>query len=215
MYKPSVFQPLKLLPLSSLICTGPLDHADWNYKGVLGFITKKRYSLIKSLLPGKPAHRILEVGYGSGIFLPELADHTNELYGIDIHDKHAEIESILKVYGISASLSKAEVSHLPFPSDYFDTVVSVSTLEFVDDLPDAVQEIKRVLKKGGSFLLVMPGTSPLLDLGLYIATGESAERDYQDRRRYVLPELKKTMALEAVKKFPSLIPIYTAFSFSK
>jgi ubiquinone/menaquinone biosynthesis C-methylase UbiE len=158
---------------------------------------------------------MLEVGYGSGIFLPELADHTKELYGIDIHDKHAEIESILKVYGISASLSKAEVSHLPFPSEYFDTVVSVSTLEFVDDLPDAVQEIKRVLKKGGSFLLVMPGTSPLLDLGLYIATGESAERDYQDRRRYVLPELKKTMALEAVKKFPSLIPIYTAFSFSK
>lgn len=206
---------LKLLPLQALIRTGPLDHADWNYRGLLGFITKKRFSLIKSLLPEQPSQRLLEIGYGSGIFLPELANHTKELYGIDIHDKHAEIESVLKDYGISASLSRAEASHLPFPSDYFDSVVSVSALEFVDDLANAVQEIHRVLKKGGSFLLVMPGTSPILDLGLYFATGESAARDYQDRRRHVLPELKKIFTLDRVKKFPPLIPIYTAFRFSK
>lgn len=206
---------LKLLPLQALIRTGPLDHADWNYKGLLGFITKKRFSLIKSLLPEQSSQRLLEIGYGSGIFMPELANHTKELYGIDIHDKHVEIESVLKDYGVSASLSRAEASHLPFPSDYFDCVVSVSALEFVDDLANAVQEIHRVLKKGGSFLLVMPGTSPILDLGLYFATGESAAHDYQDRRRHVLPELKKILTVESVKKFPPLIPIYTAFCLSK
>ena len=51
------------LPLEALIKTGPVDHADWNYKPLLGWIQRERFQLAQTLLPRKPVPRLLEIGY--------------------------------------------------------------------------------------------------------------------------------------------------------
>ena len=61
---------LRLLPAKELITTGPVDHADWNYKPVLGWIERRRFKLALSMLPAPKSGRLLELGYGSGVFLP-------------------------------------------------------------------------------------------------------------------------------------------------
>jgi ubiquinone/menaquinone biosynthesis C-methylase UbiE len=204
---------LSLLPSHSLIKTGPVDHADWNYRPFLGYVSRLRYHLVRALLPVRTC-RILEIGYGSGVFLPELARRCDELFGLDVHSRNDEVARILDARGVRASLATGSVTATPFESGAFDRIVAVSTLEFIDDLPAACAELTRILKPNGALIAVMPGSSPILDAGLKFFTGKTAEQDYRGRRDKVMPALRKHFdvrrLLTAPKRGGRVICIYTA-----
>ena len=46
---------------------------------------RKRYRLVQAVLPAHRVGGVAEIGYGGGIFLPELARHCETLQGIDVH----------------------------------------------------------------------------------------------------------------------------------
>ncbi len=93
---------MRLLPRESLIKTGPFDEARWNYRFLVGIIIRQRYRLLERLLQGQRGRRLLEIGYGSGIYLPELARVCDELHGIDVHAMHEEVTRILAEQQIAA-----------------------------------------------------------------------------------------------------------------
>jgi 2-polyprenyl-3-methyl-5-hydroxy-6-metoxy-1,4-benzoquinol methylase len=80
-----------LLAQHQLLPTGPVDHANWNYLPVIGVIQRLRFRLIARLMGGRRFESLLEIGYGSGIFMPELARHAQRLAGVDIHARHVEV----------------------------------------------------------------------------------------------------------------------------
>jgi ubiquinone/menaquinone biosynthesis C-methylase UbiE len=205
---------LRLLPGDALVKTSEVDHADWNYRPVLGWIQRLRFKHIVVMLAGERFQRLLEVGYGSGVFMPELQQYCDELYGIDPHQKQREIREVLVRNGVVAKLFSCSVTQMPFGNDYFDCIVAVSTLEFVDEIESACQEIKRVLRPDGFLAMVTPGHSPISDFGLKILTGESAKDDYANRRRTLIPTLLKHFWIERKAISPriggSLIPLYTS-----
>lgn len=204
---------MRLLHPQELIKTGPLDHAAWNFSGLTGYVSKQRFNLIEKLLPrGESAHKVLEIGYGSGIFMPELAHYSKKLYGIDVHNKSNEVAEILHKHGVDVELVQGDAAHMPFESDFFNVVVSISALEFVADLPGAVAEIARVLKDDGIFVLVVPRQSKFLDALLWLTTGESAKKDFGDSRERVVPELMKHFVIGAQTSF---WPVYRAFRLTK
>jgi ubiquinone/menaquinone biosynthesis C-methylase UbiE len=178
-----------LLPRELLVSTGPVDHAVWNYRGFLGFIQRRRFALVLRLLGSRTFDALLEVGYGSGVFLPELSKRCDQLFGIDTHPRVREVAAALEKVGVVATLKSGSVTALPFADGSFDGVVAVSTLEFVEDLATACRELSRVLKANGLVAVVTPGHSALLDLGLHLLTGESAQTDFADRRGRVEPTL--------------------------
>jgi SAM-dependent methyltransferase len=49
---------------------------------------------------------------------------------------------------------QANCEAIPFEDAYFDVVSSFNSLDHVDDLDASIQEIKRVVKQGGLFLLI-------------------------------------------------------------
>lgn len=205
---------LRLLPHELLIKTGPVDHADWNYRPILGTISRQRHRLCLRLMPRIEQARLLEIGYGSGIFLPELATRCTELHGIDIHPHAAQVAEQLARCQVFAQLRQGSAEDLPYESTSFDLVVALSALEFVPDPEKAAQEICRVLKPQGACILVTPGTSPLVDWGLRVLTGESAKSDYEGRRERLLPALLEHLEIEARRSFPPIIDrfvcLYTA-----
>lgn len=209
---------LKLLPKDKLLKTGDVDHADWNYHPVLGWIQRQRFKLIVSLLAKKKVHRILEIGYGSGILMPELSHRCIELYGIDIHKKKDSVTEILAKLNVSAKLYSGSVTLLPFESNYFDSLVAVSCLEYINNLEAACLEIQRVLKPEGCLFMVTPGASKILDIGLKILTGKSAKNDYGDRRKSLIPTLLKYFTVvekRTVPRFGSgLLCLYTGLKLS-
>ena len=205
---------IDLIPKNSLVKTGNVDHADWNYRPVLGTISFSRFRLINKLLKGKFGESLLEIGYGSGVFLPQLSKYAENLYGIDIHDKYDEVKKKLNELDVDAALYKGGAEKLIWKDNSIDFAVAVSALEFVDDLNQVCKEVKRVLKKNGRFFIVTPGKSPLLDLGLKVMTGTSAKKDFGNRRDFIIPTLMKHFDVKQELHYPklgtSLIKVYTA-----
>jgi SAM-dependent methyltransferase len=197
-----------------LVKTNDLDQADWNFRPILGWVQRLRLRCVASVLAGSPhASRLLEVGYGSGIFMPELARYADDLYGADVHSNGAAVTATIAVHGAPARLVKAAAGALPYRDGAFDQVVTVSTLEFVPDVAAAVAELVRVTKHGGRLVIVTPGQSPLLDLGLRILSGERAEDTFQGRRSLVVPAVEKTARILEVRTLPvgigrRLLPLY-------
>ena len=209
---------LNLLRQKSLIKTSEIDHADWNYRPLLGEISRSRFTLIKKLLANRHGKRIMEIGYGSGVFLPELAEHANEVYGVDVHDKNIEVTEKLGQFGIKANLFSSGAEKIEAQDNYFDFIVAVSTLEFVSDLDAVCMEMKRTLAPEGSVLVVTPGKSLILDLGLKLLTGKSAKNDFAERRENIIPTLSKHFHVKQNLTYPRLkaspIKLYTALELT-
>lgn len=208
---------IQLLPREALLKTGDVDHAAWNYDGLLGYVSRQRFRLVKSLLPTTPVNKLLEVGYGSGVFFPELAKVAERLYGADIHDRPAEVMAVLARAGVSAELVTAPAEELPFADETFDIVIAVSTFEFVTDARRAIRELARVLTPAGRIIVVTPGQSPLLDLALRVFTGESAQKDFGDRRKLIVPTVTAELRHDRSAYFPAPfpVPVYRALRLAK
>ncbi len=204
---------LQLLPLADLVKTGPIDEADWNYRPVLGLVSRRRFTLVLRLLPQTLIDDVLEIGYGSGVFALELARRSKRLWGIDIHPFPAQISRTLERHGVAARLTQGSIEATDYPAHAFDAAVAVSALEFVPDLDAACRELRRILKPGGSLAIVAPESSPVLDALLFAATRERAAENYADRRERLLPTLNRYFTIERSLRFPPWAPIaiYRAF----
>lgn len=203
---------VQLLPRERLIQTSAVDHADWNYDFLLAYIMRRRFALVRKLLPVGRLGRILEIGFGSGIFMPELASHCDELYGIDIHSHVADVQDRLSAEGVLVSLSRQDAAQMDFPDAFFDLIVCVSALEFIEDIDGAARETARVLKPSGRLVGVMPAKSPFLDLVLHTLTGADPQADYGDRRERVIPALQQRFSIACTARFA---PIYTAYALER
>ena len=107
---------------------------------------------LNTLVPLRGA-RVLDIGASPhGYALERALEHGASLYvgvGLDIPTPEIAMDADGRV-GI---LVNENASALPFPGDTFDAVVSVSTLEHVDDVDAVLDEIARVLRSGGAALL--------------------------------------------------------------
>lgn len=91
---------------------------------------------------------MLEIGYGSGILFPELSRRVKQVTGVEIHGREDLVCKTLMLEKITnVILKKGSIYDLPFAPQSFDCVVSVSTLEHLNNLDKALSEISRVLKK--------------------------------------------------------------------
>ena len=203
---------LRLLPRDALVRTSELDQGDWNYRPLLGWISRLRLRAVAGAISRRPCTRVLEVGYGSGVLLPELARHAYGVFGVDLHRNAAPVHGALAANGVDAHLATGSAEHLPFPDACFDAVVVVSTLEFVTDVDAAVRELVRVTAPGGHVVAVTPGRSRVLDLGLRMLTGEHGEDTFQGRRGLIEPAFSAAARIEQVVRLPRvlhrLLPLY-------
>ena len=112
---------------------------------------------------------------------------------------------MLAVHGSPARLLQAAAGALPYRDGSFDTVVTVSTLEFVPDVAAAVAELVRVTRNGGRLVIVTPGQSALLDLGLRVLTRERAEDTFEGRRSLVVPAVERSARILEIRTLPPLV----------
>ncbi len=205
---------MRLLPRESLVRTSAVDEADWVYRPLVGSIARTRFRMVLKLLGDCRRAQLLEIGYGSGVLLPELSQRCDELHGIDPHPMPDAVMQSAEKYGVQAMLKTSGAESIPYQDHYFDAAIAVSALEFVHDLEAVCREIKRVLKSDGHFIFVTPGTSPILDFGLKLLTGNDAKKDFGNRREIVLPVMRKHFAFEKTLTAPwlvgSVLPLYSA-----
>lgn len=208
----------RLLPRTAAMETGFQDVPALNYHPVLGLISRLRFSIVLSLLPPRHFPRLLEIGYGSGIFQPELAQHCDTLYGVDIHPFAPRVMSQLRSHRIDSELVQGSGTALPFRDRTFDCIVAMSCIEYMDPLENAAREIQRVLRPDGVFIFVTPGNSPLIDLGHDLLTGRRVREGYGNRRSALIPTFRRHFVVQeelAAPRFGGrLLTLYRGYRLS-
>lgn len=105
--------------------------------------------------------KILEIGFGTGLNMDFYPKHIQKIVAIDsslIMERNLQNKLAGKSLEIAAHNMSAET--MDFPDECFDNVVSTFTLCSISNPDQALREICRVLRPGGSFFFLEHGQSP-------------------------------------------------------
>jgi phosphatidylethanolamine/phosphatidyl-N-methylethanolamine N-methyltransferase len=100
--------------------------------------------------------RILEVGVGTGISLPDYS-RANRLVGVDLSEPMLrKAQGRVVEFGLHnvEGLAVMDAKRLAFPDDSFDVVVAQYVITTVPDPEATLDEFARVLRPGGEIVLV-------------------------------------------------------------
>jgi ubiquinone/menaquinone biosynthesis C-methylase UbiE len=109
---------------------------------------------IASVIPSINGPKVLEVSFGPGYLLKQYASNY-DVWGIDYNQKMVEkTRKRLKGIVSAEKIIQGNVERLPYPDEFFDTIVNTMAFTAYPDGEKALNEMLRVLKAGGSLLLV-------------------------------------------------------------
>ena len=152
------------------------------------------------LLEVRPGDAILEVGFGPGVTIAQLAERLADgrFSGVDpspVMFRRARRRNARAIASGRVDLRAASASALPFADASFDKAASLNSIVFWDDVERALVELRRVLRPGGRMVhVVMPqwlkGDAAAIE-GLAAAIAGAVEcagfRDVQRESRVTWP----------------------------
>lgn len=163
---------------------------------------KVRKEMFNLLIPDKDLNDkiVLDVGCGFGAFLLYcLEKNSKKVCGIEISD--ADLENARSyLYNSKIELKKGSAIKIPYPDNYFDTVVSFEVLEHIPKNREnkMFSEINRVLKDNGVLYLTTPYNSLVskyLDPAFYLIGhrhySEKEIQNYSTSNGFEISKIKK------------------------
>jgi SAM-dependent methyltransferase len=100
--------------------------------------------------------RILEIGIGAGLDFHRWAQVSQAAVGVDLTATAVRLtRAHLAARGLTADVREANAEALPFPSGSFDVVYSFGVLHHSENPAKAIQEAVRVVRPGGTVLLML------------------------------------------------------------
>ncbi|MCE7697500.1 MAG: class I SAM-dependent methyltransferase [Methanobacterium paludis] len=107
-----------------------------------------------------PGSKVLEAGCGVGAQTVSLAKNSPEaeITSVDIsRESLDQAELLINSEGIvNVNFQQADIMKLPFQDNSFDHIFVCFVLEHLPNPEYALQNLKRVLKKGGSITVIDP-----------------------------------------------------------
>jgi ubiquinone/menaquinone biosynthesis C-methylase UbiE len=131
--------------------------------------------------------RVLDVGCGSGVFLPVLAPLCDQLVGLDISQELLQESSgILQRFDLAnVQVVNSLAEQMPFRDGEFDVLILVDALHHIFNLEETLTEIRRVLKPDGRILAFEPNKlNPLLWLLCLLDRNEWGALSLGSKRSY-------------------------------
>ena len=128
--------------------------------------------------------RVLDVGCGTGYLLRRLAARypdASELAGVDPAPSMVEVATAVLSGDERLSISLGVAEHLASPDGAFDLVVSTTSFDHWEDQAAGLAECARVLRPGGTLVLVDQFSSLLLPTLVGSRRGKARTRARCDR----------------------------------
>ena len=165
---------------------------------------------------------VLDVGCGDGRFAALTFGKNIIDCGLDGSKRFV---AMAKKSGAYQTVVVSEISNMPFFSSTFETVLANSVMEHVHELDLALEEIARILKKQGKFILTVP--TPLVSKYLFWSKfipgyakfkeklwhhynyfGEKVWSKKLENKGFKVESIKKTNGKDAIRLSDIFFPIF-------
>ena len=198
---------LSLPARETLAYTGAEDPLEYYYRRHTAWMYRARLRLALETLGNGPFESLIEVGYGSGILLPELTQRARRVCGVDVHPYTQEVERSMERLGVTALLRQASLFEMPFAEDEFDVLVCLSVLEHIKELDVALEEVARVLRPSGVAVIGFPVRNVVTD-GLFRALGYQPREMHPSSHDDIIQAAVRStkLDLERIVQIPRKLP---------
>lgn len=106
----------------------------------------------------QPEDLILDIGCGGGININRMAKNAKKVYGVDYSIESVKLSREVNDDYIKqgkVEVLEGNVACLPFEDNTFDIITAFETVYFWPEIEKSFNEVKRILKLGGIFLIVL------------------------------------------------------------
>jgi 2-polyprenyl-3-methyl-5-hydroxy-6-metoxy-1,4-benzoquinol methylase len=123
-----------------------------------------RYAIAKDLIT--PEDLVLDIACGEGYGCSLMAKKAKTVFGVDISEKTVE-HAIRKYTTANCNFKIGSVTDIPFDNQLFDVVSSFETIEHIAEHEKMMQEVNRVMKPNGLFIVSSPDKMNYADIPNY------------------------------------------------
>ncbi len=117
----------------------------------------KKFLFLQEFIKNNKKGRVLDLGSNIGHFSFYLYEKGFEVVGIDIDKRFlGESSNEAKRRRYKIKFINASGTKIPFDNESFDYVFALDVLEHIPDKEKCLNEVNRVLKKGGKFIAALP-----------------------------------------------------------
>jgi ubiquinone/menaquinone biosynthesis C-methylase UbiE len=146
------------------------DYSNYNYKKSFWRDRNRAYedicekrTLKRLLKKAKPSNYVLDVGCGFGRLFEVYKDFGAAFFLLD-YAKNLLEEAQQTIKNDTTLFLNGDLYNIPLTKDTVDVVISVRTLHHIEDLDAFFNEVQRVLKEKGLFILEVPNKKHLLNI---------------------------------------------------
>jgi len=111
----------------------------------------------------------LEIGPGSGVYLPALSSLFNKVVAADVEMAFLTQAEFLARSHSNIEVVKDDILNSQFPSGAFDLILCSEVIEHIQDSASALAHIARILRSDGVLILSTPQKYSFLELASKIA----------------------------------------------
>jgi 2-polyprenyl-3-methyl-5-hydroxy-6-metoxy-1,4-benzoquinol methylase len=125
---------------------------------------------------------ILDIGCADGMFTKVVLDKSgaSKIIGIDVLNKSVDWANKHWKTNKKMSFRLADAHNLPFKTNTFNAVIALEVLEHVYEPVKVLQEIKRVLRKNGYIVFLVPAENLLFRIIWYFWTKYTISRIWKE-----------------------------------
>ncbi|MBD3256028.1 MAG: methyltransferase domain-containing protein [Candidatus Lokiarchaeota archaeon] len=109
---------------------------------------------------------ILDLGCGHGIPAVLIGKKCKKIYGIDVSKRaisSARARGICLRHKVQTEFRCIRIENAGFKNNFFDKVFSICVLEHIPNYLEALEEVYRILKRGGQFIFSVDSLEPIDD----------------------------------------------------
>ncbi len=137
---------------SGLFDEWPDRYDNWFATPIGRLVKRYETELLLEMLSPQTDEFILDIGCGTGLFSMDVLSSGARIVGLDISHPML-VRAAHKTTDHQFACVVGDMVSLPFPDESFDKVFSMTAIEFVADAEQAVAELNRVVRRGGTVVL--------------------------------------------------------------